>query len=122
GHPEQWDRLRADPALLGPAADEVLRLTCPTHFMRRTAMRDTELGRAAMRAGDTVVLWYVSGTRAEAESADPDVFDVGRAPNRHLSFGRGGPHLCLGVHLARLEVRMVLAALARRGGRVGPGG
>jgi cytochrome P450 len=60
------------------------------------------------------VLWYVSGNRDEAEFADPDVFDIGRAPNRHLSFGRGGPHLCLGVHLARLEVRVVLAALARR--------
>jgi cytochrome P450 len=113
-HPEQWDRLRADPALLGPAADEVLRWTCPTHFMRRTATRDAELGGAAIRAGDKVVLWYVSGNRDEAEFADPDVFDVGRAPNRHLSFGRGGPHLCLGVHLARLEVRVVLGALARR--------
>jgi hypothetical protein len=60
------------------------------------------------------VLWYVSGNRDEAEFPDPRVFDVGRAPNRHLSFGRGGPHLCLGAHLARLEVRIVLAALARR--------
>jgi cytochrome P450 len=112
--PEQWDRLRADPGLLDPATDEVLRWSCPTHFMRRTAMRDTELGRAAVRAGDKVVLWYVSGNRDEAEFAGPEMFDVGRAPNRHLSFGRGGPHLCLGAHLARLEVRIVLAALARR--------
>jgi len=112
--PEQWDRLRADPALLDPATDEVLRWSCPTHFMRRTATADTELGGAAIRAGDKVVLWYVSGNRDEAEFADPEVFDVGRAPNRHLSFGRGGPHLCLGAHLARLEVRIVLAALARR--------
>ncbi|HUB41167.1 MAG TPA: cytochrome P450, partial [Streptosporangiaceae bacterium] len=58
--------------------------------------------------------WYVSGNRDETEFADPDVFDVGRAPNRHLSFGRNGPHLCLGVHVARLEVRIMLAALARR--------
>jgi cytochrome P450 len=64
--------------------------------------------------GTKVVLWYVSGNRDEAEFADPDVFDVGRAPNRHLSFGRGGPHLCLGAHLARLEVKVVLAALAQR--------
>src|SRR5580692_8779427 len=55
-----------------------------------------------------------SGNRDEAEFAQPDTFDVGRSPNRHLSFGRGGPHLCLGVHLARLEVKVVLAALARR--------
>ena len=113
-YPDQWDRLRADPGLLGPAADEVLRWTCPTHFMRRTATVDTTLGGAPIRAGDKVVLWYVSGSRDEAEFANPDVFDIGRTPNRHLSFGRSGPHLCLGVHLARLEVRVVLGALARR--------
>ncbi len=113
-HPEQWQRLRSDPGLLGPATDEVLRWTCPTHFMRRTATADTSLGGAQIRAGDKVVLWYVSGNRDEAEFPDAGVFDVGRDPNRHLSFGRGGPHLCLGAHLARLEVRAVLAALARR--------
>jgi len=113
-HPEQWERLRADPGLADTAADEVLWWTCPTHFMRRTATADTELGGAPIRAGDKVVLWYASGNRDEAEFADPDVFDVARSPNRHLSFGRGGPHLCLGAHLARLEVRAVLGALARR--------
>jgi cytochrome P450 len=113
-YPEQWDRLRADPALLDSATDEVIRWSCPTHFMRRTAAADTTLGGAAIRAGDKVVLWYVSGNRDEAEFDDPDLFDVGRSPNRHLSFGRGGPHLCLGVHLARLEVKVMLAALARR--------
>jgi cytochrome P450 len=113
-HPEQWQRLRADPALLPAATDEVLRWSCPTHFMRRTATTDAELSGTAIRAGDKVVLWYVSGNRDEAEFADPDAFDVGRSPNRHLSFGRGGPHLCLGAHLARLEVGVVLAALARR--------
>jgi cytochrome P450 len=112
--PEQWERLRAEPGLLDAAADEVNRWSCPTHFMRRTAAADTDLGGTAIRAGDKVILWYVSGNRDEAEFADPDVFDVGRDPNRHLSFGRGGPHLCLGVHLARLEVKVVLAALARR--------
>jgi cytochrome P450 len=113
-YPEQWDRLRADPGLLDAATDEVIRWSCPTHFMRRTAAADTELGGAAIRVGDKVVLWYVSGNRDEAEFTNPGTFDVARSPNRHLSFGRGGPHLCLGVHLARLEVRVVLAALARR--------
>jgi cytochrome P450 len=112
--PQEWDRLRADPGLLDTATDEVLRWSCPTHFMRRTATVDTELGGAGIRAGDKVVLWYVSGNRDEAEFELPDAFDLGRSPNRHLSFGRGGPHLCLGVHLARLEVKVVLAALARR--------
>jgi cytochrome P450 len=113
-NPAQWDRLRTDPGLLDTAADEVLRWSCPTHFMRRTATVDTAFGGAPVRAGDKVVLWYVSGNRDEAEFTDPEVFDVSRTPNRHLSFGRGGPHLCLGAHLARLEVRVVLAALARR--------
>src|SRR5579859_776308 len=116
-HPGEWDRLRADPAdenLLDTATEEVLRWTCPTHFMRRTASAGTELGGADIMAGDKVVLWYVSGNRDEAEFPDPDTFDIGRSPNRHLSFGRGGPHLCLGAHLARLEIRVVLAALARR--------
>jgi cytochrome P450 len=113
-YPDQWDRLRADPGLLETATDEVIRWSCPTHFMRRTAAADTELGGAAIRAGDKVVLWYVSGNRDEAQFAEPDAFDVGRSPNRHLSFGRGGPHLCLSVHLARLEVKVALAALARR--------
>jgi cytochrome P450 len=112
--PEQWNRLRADPGLLDTATEEVLRWTCPTHFMRRTATADTELGGARIRAGEKVVLWYVSGNRDEAEFGDPETFDIARAPNRHLSFGRGGPHLCLGARLARLEVRIVLAALARR--------
>ena len=113
-HPEQWERLRADEGLLDPATEEILRWSCPTHFMRRTAAADSELGGARIRAGDKVVLWYVSGNRDEAEFDDPETFDIARAPNRHLSFGRGGPHLCLGAHLARLEVRIVLAALARR--------
>jgi cytochrome P450 len=113
-HPEQWNRLRADPGLLDTATEEVLRWTCPTHFMRRTAATDIEFRGAQIKAGDKVVLWYVSGNRDSAEFDEPDVFDVGRSPNRHLSFGRGGPHLCLGAHLARLEIRVVLAALARR--------
>jgi cytochrome P450 len=113
-YPEQWGRLRADPALLDTATEEVLRWTCPTHFMRRTATTATELGGAHIRAGDKVVLWYVSGNRDDAEFAGPEDFDIARSPNRHLSFGRGGPHLCLGAALARLEIRIVLAALARR--------
>jgi len=113
-HPDQWDRLREDPGLLDTATDEVMRWSCPTHFMRRTAMTGTDLGGAHIRAGDKVILWYVSGNRDETEFADPDLFDIGRTPNRHLSFGRSGPHLCLGVHVARLEVRIMLAALVRR--------
>jgi cytochrome P450 len=117
--PDQWDLLRAglnqqNPDLLDTATDEVMRWTCPTHFMRRTAARDTTLRGKHIKQGDKVILWYVSGNRDEAEFPDADTFDITRDPNRHLSFGRGGPHLCLGVHLARLEVKIVLAALAKR--------
>jgi hypothetical protein len=76
--PQEWDRLRADPGLLDTATDEVLRWSCPTHFMRRTATAGTSLGGAQIRAGDKVVLWYVSGNRDEAEFDQPDTFDVGR--------------------------------------------
>jgi cytochrome P450 len=113
-HPDQWDRLRDEPGLLDTATDEVMRWSCPTHFMRRTATTDTELCGRHIRAGDKVILWYVSGNRDEAEFANADVFDISRTPNRHLSFGRNGPHLCLGMHVARLEVRIMLAALAGR--------
>jgi cytochrome P450 len=112
--PDQWERLRADHSLLDSATDEVMRWTCPTHFMRRTAAKDTVLNGKQIGQGDKVILWYVSGNRDEDEFTDPDTFDIARDPNRHLSFGRGGPHLCLGVHLARLEVKIVLAALAKR--------
>jgi cytochrome P450 len=113
-YPDQWERLRSDPSLLDPATEEVLRWSCPTHFMRRTATADTTLGGTQISAGDKVVLWYVSGNRDETEFAAAEKFDIGRTPNRHLSFGRGGPHLCLGAHLARLEIRVLLAALTRR--------
>ena len=82
--------------------------------MRRTAAVDTELGGAAIRAGDKVVLWYVSGNRDDVRVRRPGDLRRRPAPNRHLSFGRGGPHLCLGAHVARLEIRVLLAALARR--------
>ncbi len=112
--PDQWDRLRADPGLLNSATEEVLRWSCPTHFMRRTVAEETVLGAASMKAGDKVILWYVSGNRDEDVFEDPDRFDVARSPNPHLSFGRGGPHMCLGAHLARLEVRIVLDELCKR--------
>ena len=115
-HPEQWERLRADPGLLGfrDRGGAAVDLPDPLHAADGRPP-DTELGGARIRAGDKVVLWYVSGNRDEAEFDDPETFDIARSPNRHLSFGRGGPHLCLGAHLARLEVR-------DRAGRAGPAG
>ncbi len=113
-HPDQWDLLRTDPGLLNSATEEVLRWSCPTHFMRRTLTVDARLRDADMKKGDKLILWYVSGNRDEDVFAEADRFDVTRTPNPHLSFGRGGPHMCLGAHLARLEVRIVLDELCQR--------
>lgn len=113
-HPEQWERLRGDGSLLLSATEEILRWSCPTNFMRRTLAKDLVKGEIEMHAGDKVVLWYVSGNRDDEAFVDAGRFDVGRSPNKHLSFGRGGPHICLGAHLARLEIRVVLDELRER--------
>jgi cytochrome P450 len=111
-HPDQAERLRAgDEALARTAADEVLRCSTPTHHFRRTATEDVEVRGRTIRAGDKVLLWYTSANRDEAVFEDPFAFDVGRTPNRHVTFGPGGPHFCLGAHLAKLEIRIVLEEL-----------
>jgi cytochrome P450/nitrite reductase/ring-hydroxylating ferredoxin subunit len=107
-HPEERARLAADRSLAATAADEILRRAHPVHHFRRTATRDVEVHGRRIAAGDKVTFWYASGNFDEDRFADPYRFDVGRVPNRHLSFGLGGPHFCLGAHLARLEVRVWL--------------
>ncbi len=107
-HPAQRDRLVDDPALIPTAVEEILRWAPSLLHFRRTATRDIELHGATIRAGDKVALWYVSGNRDKDQFAAADRFDVGRQPNRHLAFGLGSPHFCLGAHLARLELRIWL--------------
>jgi cytochrome P450/nitrite reductase/ring-hydroxylating ferredoxin subunit len=107
-HPEEAARLAADPSLSGTAADEVLRRAHPVHRFRRTATRDVTVHGRRIRSGDKVTIWYASGNFDEEKFADPYRMDVGRQPNRHLTFGLGGPHFCLGAHLAKLEVRIWL--------------
>jgi cytochrome P450 len=114
-HREQWRRLTEDPELLWAAgADEILRWSSPVLHFRRSATRDVELGGQAIRAGDKVVIWYVSANFDEEVFADPLRFDVGRRPNPHLTFGGGGPHYCLGAHLAKLEVQVMFDELLPR--------
>ena len=122
-HPDQYARLRAEPELatsplLDTAVEEVLRWSCPQVHFRRTATIDTEIGGVAIAAGDKVVTWYIAANHDPAQFPDPHVFDLGRTPNRHVTFGGGGPHLCLGQWMARLEVRVFLQALARRVERI----
>jgi cytochrome P450 len=87
------------------------------HF-RRTATVDTTVGDQRVAAGDKVVTWYIAANFDPTQFADPHRFDVGRTPNRHVTFGGGGPHLCLGQWMARLEVRVLLEALVQRVGRI----
>jgi len=96
------------------AINELIRWASPTTHFRRTAMRDFERHGRQVRAGDKVILWFVSANRDEGAFANPYAIDVHRSPNRFLSFGQGGPHVCLGMWLAKLEVRVVLQEIARR--------
>jgi cytochrome P450 len=112
---DQWQRLRDDPELVWTAgADEILRWSSPVLHFRRTATTDAELGGQTIRAGDKVVVWYVSANFDEEVFDEPLRFDVGRRPNPHITFGGGGPHYCLGAHLAKLEVQVMFDALVPR--------
>jgi cholest-4-en-3-one 26-monooxygenase len=113
-HPEQWRRLVDNPDLIPTAAEEIVRWVSPVNLFRRTAMQDTELGGQAIAEGDKVVVFYASANRDEDVFAAPAEFDVGRDPNPHVGFGGGGPHFCLGRHLAALELRVLLQALTQR--------
>jgi len=109
-HPDQLAALRADPGLVPGAVEEVLRYNNPLHYFRRTATADTELRGVPIKAGDKVAMIYTSANRDDDVFADPQRFDIRRAPNPHLSFGIA-EHFCLGVHLARLEGRVFFEEL-----------
>jgi cytochrome P450 len=115
-NPAQLDALRRDPSLIPQAVEEVLRYSTPVLHMRRTATIDTELHGVPIAAGDKVVMWYASANFDEAAFPDPLAFDVTRPVKPdHVSFGAFGPHHCLGAPLARLELRLLLEQLVRRG-------
>ncbi len=112
-HPDQAERLRAEPELLPSAIEEMLRFRAPVMYFRRTATQDVEVGGVPIKEGDKVTLWYPSANRDEDVFEDPDRFDIGRHPNEHLAFGHG-QHFCLGAHLARMEIRVMFEELLRR--------
>lgn len=109
-HPEQLAALRADRSLLPSAIEEMLRYWPPIHHFRRTAMCDVELGGHPIRKGDKVLMWYPAANRDQAVFAEPNRFDIRRAPNDHLSFGIG-EHFCLGASLARMELKVMYEEL-----------
>jgi cytochrome P450 len=94
--------------------DELLRWSTVTMHFRRTAVEDVELHGASIRAGDKVVMWFTSANFDEAHWGDPYDFRADRSPNDHVAFGLQSPHLCLGAHLARLEMRVLFEEMARR--------
>ena len=124
GEPDQLEWLCADlDGRMGPAVEELLRWVSPVVYMRRTATRDTELHGVAIREGDKVVMYYGAANR------DPVAFgpsgselDLSRSPNEHVAFGGGGPHFCLGAHVARVEIHALLRELLTRLRGIEPAG
>ena len=91
-----------------------MRWASPVIHFRRSATADTEIAGHPIAEGDKVVVWYNSANRDETVFDDPYRFDVRRSPNEHVGFGAGGPHFCLGAHLARLEIAVMFRELFRR--------
>ena len=122
-HPGQMDLLRSDPEGLAPtAAEEIIRWVTPIVYFRRTATRDVELRGMQIQENDPVVLFYLSANYDDSVFADPYEFDITRTPNPQVAFGGGGAHMCLGAHLARLEIRVLLEELARVTRSIEPAG
>jgi cytochrome P450 len=109
-HPDQQRLLRDHPELLPGAVEEMLRWHPPVLSFRRTATRNAEFGGRRIRRGDKVVVYHVSAHYDERQFPDPMRFDIGREPNEHLAFGQG-PHLCLGAHFARVQMRIFFREL-----------
>ena len=111
--PDEWRRLRDGPGSFGTMADEVARFVSPVISFSRTATQDTELAGQRIAQGEKVLMLYQSANRDEGVFQEPDVLRVDRNPNPHLGFGVG-PHVCMGINLARLEIRVVFEELTRR--------
>jgi cytochrome P450 len=109
-YPENFARLKDDPSLVKGLVDEAIRWTSPVKHFMRNAVEDTQVRGQAIRAMDRLMMCYPSGNRDEEVFADPTRFDITRSPNPHIAFGFG-PHMCLGQHLAKLEMRVLFEEL-----------
>lgn len=112
-HPDQLAKLAASPALIPAAVEEMIRWVTPVKHFMRTATEDCTLGTQPIRAGDSLCLFYWSGNRDESVFGDPFAFRADRSPNPQTAFGNG-VHMCLGLHLARLELRILFEELLPR--------
>ena len=114
-HPEQRALLLEDlEGRLPGAVDEIVRFASPVIFMRRSVTRDCTLNGREFREGDRAVLFYWAANRDESVFTDPGKFDITRSPNPHVGFGAAGPHFCLGAHLAKREITVMLRELMTR--------
>jgi cholest-4-en-3-one 26-monooxygenase len=116
-HPAELAKLRANPGVVNCAVEEIVRWTTPVLQFCRTPVADFTLRGEAIRAGEAMCLFYASANRDEEAFAEPDAFRVDRSPNPHVGFGIG-EHFCLGANLARLELRVIFAEVARRFARL----
>jgi cholest-4-en-3-one 26-monooxygenase len=115
-HPDQWELYKTERP--STAAEEIVRWATPVNSFQRTATQDTELGGKQIKKGDRVGIFYAAANHDPEVFENPDVFDITRDPNPHLGFGGGGPHFCLGRHLAKLEIEQLFRALIERVDRV----
>lgn len=112
-HPSALAELRADPSLVPAAREELLRWVSPVIYMRRTALVDTEIAGQRIRAGDKVVRYFGAANRDSRRFEQPDVLDIRRQDNGHIAFG-AGTHVCLGQHIARVEIDCMLTEVLGR--------
>jgi cytochrome P450 family 142 subfamily A polypeptide 1 len=112
-HPEFWEAAAEDPSLVPGMVEEILRWVTPLNNFFRNTARDTEIAGQPIAAGDRICFVYPSANRDELVFDDPFTFDIRRSPNRHVAFGYG-THFCLGVNLARTELRLLFGALTQR--------
>jgi cytochrome P450 len=113
-NPDQLALLQERPDLIPWAVEEFLRYASPVYHFRRTATKDVDFNGVEIKKGQKIVPWFASGNRDDSVFENPDKFDVTRNPNEHMAFGRGGPHMCLGNALARIELRVMFEDLVSR--------
>jgi cytochrome P450 len=119
--PEEFARVKADRSLLPGLVEEAIRTTTAVQHFMRTAAEDVEVGGQLIKKGDWMMLNYVSANYDPTQFENPRKFDAGRSPNRHAAFGAGA-HQCLGLHLARLQIKVLFEALLDRIEAVEPAG
>jgi cholest-4-en-3-one 26-monooxygenase len=118
-NPDQYQALVDDPSIIDTTGvDEVLRYGTPVMYFRRNATQDLDYKGHHIAAGDKVSLWYISANRDEEVFENPYAFDIHRNPNPHVAFGGGGPHHCIGTHLARMEMKVLFEEFVKRAPRI----